>query len=123
MDTTIINEDEKALKAGSRLLSRGILIILSEKGFGTTYIVDSDKTVVGRGEKADFSISDDLISREHCRILRDADNHFHIEDLQSTNSSSINGKKLKKMQQLCYGDKITLGQTIMRFFREESKLP
>ncbi|MBB6479767.1 FHA domain-containing protein [Spirochaeta isovalerica] len=119
MDTTVINDNPRSLKTGGHLSSRGILLVLSPNYFGRTFIVDSDSCILGRSDKADFSLNDDLISREHCRIVREEGNHFSIEDLQSTNSSAINGKRLKKKQQLCYGDRIRLGSTVLRFFREE----
>ncbi|MBN2657111.1 MAG: FHA domain-containing protein [Spirochaetales bacterium] len=119
MDTTVINDNPRSLKESGHLSSRGILIVLSPNFFGRTFIVDRDSCILGRSDNADFSIKDDLISREHCRIIREEGKHFSIEDLQSTNSSSINGRKLKKKQQLCYGDRIRLGSTVMRFFREE----
>lgn len=120
MDTTISMDNSGSHKDKSRLASRGVLVILSKEHFGQTFIVEKDETMIGRGDRADFAIWDDLISREHCLIQRGDDGHFYIEDLQPKNTSSVNGKKLKKKQQLCYGDKITIGGTIMRFFREES---
>lgn len=119
MDDTVINNDPRSLKSSGHLSSKGILIVLSPNFFGTTFIVEGDEYTIGRSDDADFTIKDDLISRKHCCIEREEGNHFTLEDLQSTNSSSINRKKLKKKQQLCYGDRIRIGNTVLRFFREE----
>ncbi|MBI9097194.1 MAG: FHA domain-containing protein [Spirochaetaceae bacterium] len=120
MDTTIYSENQSILKSKGKLAARGILIVLSENFFGQVCILEKDTTVIGRSESADFVIKDSLISREHCIIGIDEEHHFYLEDLQSTNSISLNSKKLKKRKSLYYGDKICLGETILRFFREES---
>lgn len=120
MEKTIVTEDMSNLRSKGKLASRGILIVLSENFFGQTFILDKPESLIGRSDKADFVIKDELISREHCRIGIDEDRHFYIEDLQSTNSISLNAKKLKKRKPIYYGDKICLGETILRFFREES---
>lgn len=120
MDTTIYSDNQSLLKSKGKLTARGILIVLSENFFGQNYIVEKQKNIIGRSDMADFIIKDDLISREHCLVGIDKENHFFIEDLKSKNSISLNSKKLIKRQQLHYGDKICLGETIVRFFREET---
>lgn len=121
MDTTVIYKDQAIMNSNGKLASRGLLIILSENFFGKSFIVDQLEVSIGRGDESGFIIDDKMISRLHCKIGVDEENHFYIEDLDSTNSSFINGKILKKRKPLYYGDKINLGDTILRFFREESK--
>lgn len=120
MDTTITTEDLSILKSKGKLTERGVLIVLSKNHFGQTFVVSHQENIIGRSDKADFVIDDDLISREHCLIGIDEEHHFYIEDLKSTNSISLNSKKLIKKKTLHYGDKICLGETILRFFREEA---
>jgi pSer/pThr/pTyr-binding forkhead associated (FHA) protein len=120
MNRTIVSEDLSKLKSKGKLESRGVLLVLSDNFFGRTFIVDKPDVIIGRNKTSDFMIDDQLISREHCRIGVDENQHFFIEDLDSTNSSSLNSKKLKKRKALYYGDKICMGNTILRFFREES---
>ena len=120
MDTTMYSEDQTLLKSKGKLAARGILIVFSENFFGHNYIVENQENIIGRSDNADFVIKDDLISREHCLIGIDENHHFYLEDLKSKNSISLNGKKLTKRRPLYYGDKICLGETIVRFFREEA---
>lgn len=122
MDTTIFTEDQSNLKSKGKLAARGILIVLSKNFFGRTFVVSQQEHIMGRSDKADFVIKDDLISREHCLIGIDEEHRFYIEDLKSTNSISLNSKKLTKKTDLHYGDKICLGETILRFFREEASV-
>ena len=74
---------------------------------------------VGRNKDCDISLNDPLISSEHCRIEIHEDDKFYIEDIGSTNATFLNRKKLKKKVHLLYGDRIVIGNTILRFFLEE----
>jgi len=119
MDNTIISEDKRKLKSIGKIGKKAVLVVLSDNFFGKTFIINHTMVTVGRDKESDFVIKDDLISRVHCQISVDEDNHFFIEDMDSTNSLFLNSKKLKKSKMLCYGDRINLGNTILRFFREE----
>ncbi|HNZ26359.1 MAG TPA: FHA domain-containing protein [Spirochaetota bacterium] len=115
---TEVNNISK-IQFSSRLSKKGVLLVLSSNFLGASFVVGSRDSVIGRGNGCDFIIKDPLISKEHCRITVDENEKFFIEDLLSTNSTFINGKELKKKIQLTYGDRITMGKTILRFFLEE----
>jgi pSer/pThr/pTyr-binding forkhead associated (FHA) protein len=119
MDNTVISEEKGKLKSKGRIASKGVLLVLSDNHFGRTFIIDQPVVTIGREEESDFVIDDKMISRVHCSISVNEENHFFIEDLDSANSSFINSKKLKKRKSLYYGDKINIGDSILRFFREE----
>ncbi|HOJ63153.1 MAG TPA: FHA domain-containing protein [Spirochaetota bacterium] len=103
----------------SLLEKRGVLLILSSNFIGKTFIIDKPKVIIGRSEKSDFCIKDPLISKEHCLITVTEDCKFFIEDLNSTNSTFVNGKEIKKKTQIFYGERIVIGETIIRFYLEE----
>lgn len=121
MNESTITEvgDHKRTSSSSFLLKKGLLVVLSENFFGQTYVLHKNKNVIGRSRYADFPINDTLISSEHCRITITEDDSFLIEDLESRNFTFLNGRQLKKQRELHYGDKITIGNTIMRFYLEE----
>lgn len=48
-------------------------------------------TTVGRGADNDVVIDDDSVSRQHARIVREADG-FHVEDLDSFNGTVVDGR-------------------------------
>lgn len=50
--------------------------------------------VIGRSADADYSIAHDAISRRHCRLLFD-DGAVWIEDLQSSNGTVLDGRRLE----------------------------
>lgn len=81
----------------------------------------SDDEIIGRGKKATLQIEDRYLSLKHCRIFK-ADDSFYIEDLNSTNGTSLNGEKLKdEAVELLDGDKITLGRLKFLFVQPKSQ--
>ena len=74
--------------------------------------VDRDWMVVGRGRGADLLITEPTISRAHAAIGYDGQ-EFFVEDLGSTNGTSVNGKR-KPRAALNSGDEIRLGKLCLR---------
>lgn len=110
--------DNKKIQISSLVINKGILLILSPNFFGTTSILDEEQHLIGRTQECDFIINDNLISKRHCVITNEA-GKFFIEDIGSRNGTFLNGKPIKKKTALFYGDKVTIGETIMRFYLEE----
>lgn len=69
--------------------------------------------VVGRQAKVGLSIKDVKASREHSRF-DPASGGWAIVDLQSTNGTLLNGRKVDR-EFLKAGDRVTIGQTVFRF--------
>ena len=84
---------------------------------GTSYPLVSEETIIGRSPTTDITLLDDGISREHALILLDAESgsgEHSIEDLQSTNGTKVNGKRIRSAT-LHDGDEIRIGQTDFRY--------
>lgn len=82
---------------------------------GMTYDLDTEEIVIGRNPTTDITLLDEGISREHAVIHYDADAPgYVIEDLQSTNGTKLNGKRIRSAP-LNEGDEIQVGQTMFRF--------
>ena len=118
MDTTLHDKRGKPGWGGT-IGKRGVLVVLSSMGFGKTLVLDRSALVIGRDPSCDFVLDDPLASRKHCMIRSEGDGAFRIEDLGSTNPVYVNAKALKKPALLDYGDRILVGDTILRFFLEE----
>jgi pSer/pThr/pTyr-binding forkhead associated (FHA) protein len=54
-------------------------------------------------------------------VSADERGDFWLEDLGSTNSTFLNSRKLQEKGRLQYGDRIVIGNTILRFYLEEEK--
>src|SRR5207342_3395651 len=76
----------------------------------------ADDTVLGRDDEADVVLQDPSgkLSRRHARI-RLSDGMPMIEDLESTNGTYLNGKRIDAPQPLKEGDRIAIGESTLEF--------
>jgi pSer/pThr/pTyr-binding forkhead associated (FHA) protein len=101
--------------AKSAPAARGVLVILTGDFAQTEHALAKDETLIGRNPTTDITLLDEGISREHALILRDEElGGFTIEDLQSTNGTKVNGKRVRSAE-LAHGDSIEVGHTRFRF--------
>src|SRR5262245_40115886 len=97
--------------------NRAYLTVLSGSNLGEMFRVEEGETFIGRGQNATIRLNDDGISRRHARIVQQHGTVV-IEDLKSSNGTSVNGVAVANQQlhRLQDGDKISLGSTtILRF--------
>src|SRR5882762_7455361 len=93
---------------------RAYLVVLAGASVGKMYKIEVEKTVIGRGQKAQVRLLDDGISREHAQLVIEG-SRIILHDLGSTNGTYCNGLKVDK-KELCDGDKILVGSTtILKF--------
>lgn len=74
----------------------------------------AEPCIVGRVASCQITFVDDMISREHMRIDREADGRFRIRDLGSRNKTYVNGQ-LAPETMLCPGDIIRVGDHVMEY--------
>ena len=93
----------------------GELVVSAGADAGLTVAV-ADDTVLGRDAEADVVLQDPSgkISRRHARI-RLSDGKPVIEDLESTNGTYLNGKRIDAPQPLKEGDRIAIGESTLEF--------
>jgi pSer/pThr/pTyr-binding forkhead associated (FHA) protein len=91
-------------------------LVICNGGFeGMTYDLTSEETLIGRNPTTDITLLDEGISREHALILfDDEDGIYVIEDLQSTNGTKLNGKRVRSAE-LNDSDEIQVGLTRFAF--------
>ena len=93
----------------------GVLVICNGGFEGMEYELRCEETLIGRNPTTDVTLLDENISREHSIILYDCeDDSYTIEDLQSTNGTKVNGKKIRSSV-LSDADEIEIGHTRFRF--------
>jgi pSer/pThr/pTyr-binding forkhead associated (FHA) protein len=117
---TVMKEDNRQPRGVGLLHRNGLLVVVSKNFFGRTFVIQKPMVTIGRREDCDFVLADELLSREHCRITVDEKSGFTIKDLSSTNATWVNATKVKGKAALHYGDRLLLGDTILRFFLEEA---
>ncbi|MFT5442189.1 MAG: pSer/pThr/pTyr-binding forkhead associated (FHA) protein [Myxococcota bacterium] len=82
---------------------------------GMAYELVADETMIGRNSTADISLLDDGMSREHAIIsYEEASGEYVVDDLQSTNGTKVNGKRVRSAP-LSPNDEIRIGNTTFRF--------
>jgi hypothetical protein len=69
---------------------------------------------IGRAQANDICIEDSFASSRHARLY-DRDGVVYIEDMNSTNGTYVNGRRLGAQQQLRASDRIRIGDTEFRF--------
>ncbi len=99
--------------------ARAVLVI-SDGGFdGMRYVLARGETIIGRNPTTEVTLLDESNSREHAIISYDeATQTYTVEDLQSTNSTKVNGKRIRS-QRLAHGDDLHVGKTHFRFLTHE----
>jgi pSer/pThr/pTyr-binding forkhead associated (FHA) protein len=74
---------------------------------------------LGRNAGNDINLQEEKASRRHCRFRPDGDTYI-VEDLQSSNGTKVNGRKITTCV-LKNGDTITIGQHTIVFHGETPK--
>ena len=69
---------------------------------------------IGRASDSALNIDDDYASTRHARLTQDDDGHWNLEDLNSTNGTTLNTSRVTAPQRVQVGDTIRIGRTIMK---------
>ena len=75
---------------------------------------------IGRSAEADVRITDRYASGVHARIFS-RDGRTHIEDMNSTNGTLVNGATLNGEAELIDGDVVRIGDTELRYEAGEAR--
>ena len=65
---------------------------------------------IGRATRADFIVDRTLVSRLHCRLTATPSGQLEVEDLNSTNGTLVNGRRVLKRTPLSDGDRLRVGR-------------
>lgn len=68
---------------------------------------------VGRAPRADFIVDAQLVSRLHCRLTVNVDGTLEVQDLDSTNGTFVNGRKVRR-KELQDKDEVRIGRVKLR---------
>ena len=80
---------------------------------GTAFEIH-DSATMGRSPTADVRVDDPYASSAHARIFPRGQ-FMYIEDMGSTNGTYLNGRQLRKPEQLRVADTIRIGDTEYRY--------
>lgn len=90
----------------------GTLEVLNEGNVVKSFSLNRGTTLIGRS-RGDIVLEDGEVSSTHCQIQYINDS-FHVFDLNSTNGTFINGRRVLKSK-LSHGDQLRLGKLELNF--------
>ena len=95
------------------------LVFLSGELIAVPITLDREDVILGRALEADVRVNDTQVSRQHAKVsaIRNEANtgtDYILSDLDSRNGTFLNGRRIRR-ETLENGDKITVGETILRF--------
>ncbi|MEE9331532.1 MAG: FHA domain-containing protein [Methylophilaceae bacterium] len=92
------------------------LIFILDGNLIKEYALDKERITIGRRAANDIHIDNLAISGEHAVIVTTGEDAY-LEDLNSTNGTLLNKKKIKK-QLLNHGDEIGLGKYELKYLKD-----
>ncbi len=110
---TIRPPGERSARVGS-----ACLVVIHGENLGHRLELADAAVVIGRSPDAELQINHRSISRQHCRIWREA-NGYRIRDLDSTNKTFLNEQPILEAE-LRDGDHIGVGDSILKFMEQGS---
>ncbi|MER3632178.1 MAG: GGDEF domain-containing protein [Blastocatellia bacterium] len=98
---------------------RPALVFLSGELIAVPIPLEREEVILGRALEADVRVNDSKVSRRHAKIMQVKDpgngrTDYILMDLGSRNGTYLNGARVTEAQ-LANGDKITVGEHILRF--------
>jgi diguanylate cyclase (GGDEF)-like protein len=95
------------------------LVFLSGELIAVPIPLEREEVILGRALDADVRVNDTQVSRLHARVTAVVDDdknttEYVLQDLDSRNGTFLNGRRVRR-ETLENGDKITVGETILRF--------
>jgi len=89
------------------------LFVIRGNDQGTRFELEGPTVSIGRDSSNLVQLHDTGVSRQHAEIRR-VDNRFLLVDLNSSNGTLVNGKRIQE-HWLVSGDQIQMGRTLMLF--------
>ena len=87
------------------------LVLKKGPGPGQVFSIEKDQITIGRDIQCDISIIESSVSRRHARLFL-KDDQVYIEDLGSTNGTTVDGIAVTEPQLLDIGKVVGIGQNI-----------
>lgn len=80
-------------------------------------LLPGEVRTIGRATGAQFVVDAPLVSRLHCRLTLSADGELSVEDLDSTNGTFVNDRRVNGLTLLQPSDTVTVGRVVFEVAR------
>jgi pilus assembly protein CpaF len=98
-----------------------VTVKISEKdGQQTTYQFDKPEVTIGRMKGNDIVLPKGNVSKKHARLIKDGSD-LKVDDLNSTNGTYVNGRKVTAQTDVSEDDKIYIGDFILQLQPESEQ--
>ena len=118
IQTTLGHNKKDLADAAARLRKKTPLepffVLMTGSERGKKFILVSASTLIGRSPQCNIRIEDPKVSVRHAEVIKQDDN-FMLKDLDSSNGTWINGKRLKGADSINNGDRIYMGSQELLF--------
>ena len=91
-----------------------MFISLSGPGKGARFLINSDRTVIGRAVDCDIFLDDVTVSRKHAEVIRSGKS-YSFKDSGSLNGTYLDGK-ISEQAELQDGSELHIGKYRLHFF-------
>jgi len=82
-------------------------------------LLPGDIRTIGRATGAQFIVEAPLVSRVHCRVTCAPDGQLMVEDLGSTNGTSVDARRISGTVPLQAGQTLTVGRVAFEVTKAE----
>ncbi len=111
-DVTAVT-DAEALSFPEKRSEFSYLVMIYGEYLGRRFSIKEEALMMGRSPDCDIQLTDDCVSRMHCRVIAAKDGVV-VSDLDSTNGTYVNGTAVAA-RPLRDGDRVKVGRSIFKF--------
>ena len=96
-DLEVAGEVTVKISRGQRMPPKGptiptLRVVAGRDMLKYATLAHEDQIIIGRDDTAELRLTDVTVSKRHARVITDQSGTIMVEDLQSTNGTSVNGK-------------------------------
>ena len=118
-EATMAFVPEEAMDEAGELERLGIdgpaLVVRSGGGrAGETFVLEKERTTIGRSPECDIFLDDVTVSRKHAVIVKGRGD-LVLEDLESLNGTFLNRRRIERRASLSDGDELQIGKYKLSF--------
>lgn len=110
----LLSSEERSV-VGALPKGAGMLVVVAGPSKGSRFLLDAEKSLIGRGDSSEIVLDDVTVSRSHAEIKRESNGNFSIKDLGSLNGTYLNGSPISESR-LAVGDEIQIGKFRLTYF-------
>ncbi len=86
----------------------GMLVVVRGPNAGSRFLLDRERTSIGRHPDSDIFLDDVTVSRRHALVAR-GEHGMYVEDNGSLNGTYVNGDRVEQ-RELATGDELQIGR-------------